>query len=207
VVNLLFLDDQKFSLLVFESRFNNDPNFKIKTVLLAKELWFHLDIQIPDILLLDIEMPVSGWEIAHSVNLIYPQLKIVFLTASLTEERILQSISLTQVYGCFDKATDFNLLKESLLSVHRGHKIFRQVSSTKRLETAPPQALPLKVQEPFTTNNIQNYLEFKHSSFVHLLLKLKPFNSKLFLCLIFTNALMTELVFMYILFFKKSYES
>lgn len=80
--------------------------------------------QTPDIIILDISMPVrGGFETAQIINANYPQIKIVFLSVYKDKE-LLKSVSNLNIEGYLLKDNALVEIIDCLIKVSNGEKYF-----------------------------------------------------------------------------------
>ena len=75
---------------------------------------------LPDILLLDIDMPGGGLEAAHQIAEQFPVIKIVILTASEFEDHLIESLK-TGARGYILKGVAARELLRILRAIHAAH--------------------------------------------------------------------------------------
>jgi two-component system response regulator DegU len=84
----------------------------------GKELLEQLEIVKPDILILDIEMPVMGGAEAHEIIKIkYPNIKVIVLSMHYNEAYVSRFV-MAGVVGFLPKNCDFEKLLHTIYSVH-----------------------------------------------------------------------------------------
>lgn len=84
----------------------------------GKELYSQLKTLKPDIILLDLEMPVmSGKEVLEKIQLKYPKIKIIIISATTREATILEYLK-KGVGSFLYKNCKFDKLVEAIVSVH-----------------------------------------------------------------------------------------
>jgi len=101
------VDDHKIVIDGISTYFIGNHQFElVGSALSAQELFVNLKKQTPHILLLDIKLPgLSGIQIAKIINKVYPNIKLIFLSANLDEESLNDAISAGGV-GYFSKDID-----------------------------------------------------------------------------------------------------
>jgi two-component system, NarL family, nitrate/nitrite response regulator NarL len=94
------------------------------TATTAESLLELLNKQIPDLLLLDIEMPgINGLEVALSIRNKFPALKIVLLSGTIHDLYIKKAIN-SGVSGYFHKSVSPDYLLQSLHQIMLGESFF-----------------------------------------------------------------------------------
>lgn len=98
-----FVVDDESDIVDILSSFLEESGFKVKSFLKADELVQALKKHHPDVILSDINMPgLSGLEMAKIVSAIRPNLPIIFISAYVTKETILEGLG-SGVSGFIDK--------------------------------------------------------------------------------------------------------
>lgn len=124
-INILLVDDHE----IFRSglKFVLDQHNEMEIIGEArngKEFLSFLEKKIPDIVMLDIEMPeMNGIEASKAALKKYPDIKIIVLS-SYGEEEYYSSMILAGVQGFVLKKADINELEDAILSVHKGKSYF-----------------------------------------------------------------------------------
>jgi DNA-binding NarL/FixJ family response regulator len=129
-INIAIVDDHDLVRVSFSALLAAETNFNILFEAGdSTSLYNNLEIQIPDILLLDITLPgISGIDIAKDISVIYPEIKIILLS-SLSEEEIVNQAIEAGVMGYITKNANIEELKEAVNIVYRGEKYFSKVIS------------------------------------------------------------------------------
>lgn len=93
-IQAAILDDDKDYRDLLSKMLNNSPGFEcVGTYKSSEEALRKIETDLPDIFLLDIEMPVkSGIECLKEIKLNYPSVKVLMLTVYSDSERIFQSL-------------------------------------------------------------------------------------------------------------------
>lgn len=108
-----------------ESKFAQDRQINLFTSTTITDYLNHLinKENCIDILILDIEMPQNGFEIAKAISFLHPEQKIVFFTSNFELLSSCYAFSLDNIYGCFSKTILINDLKSKLIKINQGSKI------------------------------------------------------------------------------------
>jgi len=125
---LMIADDHKLFAEGLSAILSEQPNFKIIGMASnGKEILHLLNHQIPDILILDLNMPVLDGELAaEKIRQLFPSVKIMVLsmyyTAKLTAK--LESLG---VKAFVQKDTDAETLFRIISGLQRGEKYFQKI--------------------------------------------------------------------------------
>ncbi len=127
VINIIIVDDHSLFRNGMKLLLNNAGNFKVMAEASnGKEFLEILDKPIPDIVLMDIDMPVmDGIEATIKALEKYPSLKIIGLSMYGEEEYYYKMID-AGVSGFLLKNSDINEVKTALTTVNEGGKYFSQ---------------------------------------------------------------------------------
>lgn len=122
---LIIADDHLLFAEGLETILSAMPDFEvIAKVSDGKQLLRILNNRVPDMLLLDINMPVlNGLEAAQSIRTSHPEVKIVFVSMY-SNVQLLNQAKEMGAYGFLMKDITAPVLKESLLAVRDGRPIF-----------------------------------------------------------------------------------
>jgi DNA-binding NarL/FixJ family response regulator len=93
-IQTAILDDDKDYRDLLSKMLNNSPGFEcVGTYKSSDEALSKIETDLPDVLLLDIEMPVkSGIESLREIKLNFPSVKVLMLTVYSDSERIFESL-------------------------------------------------------------------------------------------------------------------
>jgi DNA-binding NarL/FixJ family response regulator len=93
-IQAAILDDDKDYRDLLSKMLNNSPGFEcVGTYKSSDEALSKIETDLPDVLLLDIEMPVkSGIESLREIKLNFPSVKVLMLTVYSDSERIFESL-------------------------------------------------------------------------------------------------------------------
>jgi DNA-binding NarL/FixJ family response regulator len=93
-IDIAIAEDNFFALRSTLEKLSVNPQHNIVTTAMnGKELLVHLSKQIPDVILMDIQMPeMNGIECTQKVKKLYPQIKIIMLTTFDDDEQIFEAI-------------------------------------------------------------------------------------------------------------------
>lgn len=124
-INILLVDDHEIFRSGLKFVLNQHKDLSIVgEARNGKEFLAFLDEQIPDIVMLDIEMPeMNGIEASQAALKKHPELKIIVLS-SYGEEEYYSNMILAGVQGFVLKKADVNELEAAILSVYKGKSYF-----------------------------------------------------------------------------------
>jgi DNA-binding NarL/FixJ family response regulator len=124
MINIAIADDHfvfRFGVINFiEKMFSAKAKIVLEAVN-GSDLLIQLAIceTLPDIILLDLSMPVmDGKKAAEIIKIKYPSIKIIFLTVFIDESFIIHFIE-RGFKGFLSKNIDFNILEDAILNVNK----------------------------------------------------------------------------------------
>jgi len=135
IIRVAILDDDKDFREIFSSLLNKSDGFKcVGTYQDYKEALDKIENDLPDILLLDIEMPgKSGIETLKELKNIYPNIQVMMLTVYSDSEKIFQSLRRGAVGYLLKKSPTTKLL-EAISEAYEGGAPFSGEVARKVLE-------------------------------------------------------------------------
>lgn len=126
----MIADDHKLFAEGLSAILSEQPNFKvIGTASNGKEILHLLNNQLPDILILDLNMPVLDGEIAsEKIRQLFPSVKIMVLSMYHTAKLVTKLEGLG-VKAYIQKDTDAETLFKIIAALHKGEKYFQKIKS------------------------------------------------------------------------------
>lgn len=132
-ITLIIADDHKLFAEGFSAILAEQPNFKVIAIASnGMEVLHLLNKQLPDILILDLNMPVMDGEItAEKIRQLFPQVKIMVLSMYYTE-RLASKLTEIGVKAFVQKDTDAKKLYSILYDLQNGGKYFQKIKPTSK---------------------------------------------------------------------------
>jgi len=132
-ITLIIADDHKLFAEGLSAILAEQPNFKVIAIASnGMEVLHLLNKQLPDILILDLNMPVMDGEItAEKIRQLFPQVKIMVLSMYYTE-RLASKLTEIGVKAFVQKDTDAKKLYSILYDLQNGGKYFQKIKPTSK---------------------------------------------------------------------------
>ncbi len=136
-INVVIVDDHPLVLQGFKTALSAQSDMSVVAAYKnAKELLDGLTHKVPDILLLDIQLPdIPGDELAPSLLKDYPDMKILVLT-NFDSTMYISKMHWIGVHGYFLKTTEEEVLIEAIRTIHNGGQ-FMDEQIKAAIEKAP----------------------------------------------------------------------
>lgn len=101
----------------------------------GEELLRNLDINLPDVILMDIQMPgKSGIEISEILKIKFPQIRVIIFSGNITEAEILPCLN-AGVKGIISKNSGIDEIKSAVFSVMNNNEYFGESVTALILKT------------------------------------------------------------------------
>jgi DNA-binding NarL/FixJ family response regulator len=129
-ITLMIADDHKLFAEGLSAILSEQPNFKvIGTASNGKEILHLLNHQLPDILILDLNMPVLDGEVtSEKVSQLFPSVKIMVLSMYYTA-KLATKLEGIGVKAFIQKDTDADTLFKIISGLQDGKKYFQKIKS------------------------------------------------------------------------------
>ncbi|TCD29705.1 response regulator transcription factor [Pedobacter psychrodurus] len=134
---LMIADDHKLFAEGLSAILAEQPNFKIIGMASnGKEVLHLLNNQVPDILILDLNMPVLDGEIAaEKIRQLFPSVKIMVLSMYYTEKLAIKLEGIG-VMAFVQKDTNAETLFKIITGIQQGEKYFQKIKSDTQASSA-----------------------------------------------------------------------
>lgn len=154
-ISLIIVDDHEIVRKGLKLTLQCEPDFKIiGEAPNGKELLKLVEITCPDVILLDIRMPQeSGIDICRTLTKLYPDLKIIILTAYAEQEEFIVQAMMAGAKGFLVKNVEISELKRAIRSVGKGETVLdpqvaaRLVEKLKEVPHRDPPSFLLTEQQ------------------------------------------------------------
>lgn len=120
---IFVIDDEKDIITILKDMFDEDDQFEVSYFLDGKSAIAEAKTKPPEVILTDFRMPeMSGLEVLQAAKKTCPDVPVILLTAFLTKELLVESLSDGGFFGALEKPVKQNdLIKECLAAVKHSH--------------------------------------------------------------------------------------
>ncbi len=146
-IKIAIVDDHKIVCESLEMVLNQFENFKVILIAHDGKDFLHqikLFKLVPDVVLMDIEMPImNGYSAALNLRILHPQSKVIFVT-SYTKNLFVQKGIVSNCNGFISKSCDVDILKEAIEQVNTNGHYFNELLSVQNMYLAETETKDFK---------------------------------------------------------------